>query len=323
MTDSAPIPVAFAEPADAVLAPMPLGGLLDEWERFVRRFVRHLRGEVNAAWVQGLRAMAAALVDLQGQDPDVALYLLLQGAAHEVDSYSARHALACAVVADLAAAWLEWTDEEREAARLAALSMNISMTAMQDTLAQQVGEPTEDDRRHIADHPAASAELLREAGVDDLLWLQAVRHHHRATESGSAGRADRVAELLRRVDVYTAKLSRRRTRDAASPALAARDACLGPAGVPDAVGATMLRVLGLYPPGTFVALASGEVGVVVRRGDKAHTPMVAALRRADGGVYMPPVCRDTSLRTHAVTRGLRATAVRVRVNPLRTLACAR
>ncbi len=36
----------------------------------------------------------------------------------------------------------------------------------------------------------------------------------------------KIAELIRRIDVYTAKLSRRASRPATSPAIAARDALL-------------------------------------------------------------------------------------------------
>ena len=39
----------------------------------------------------------------------------------------------------------------------------------------------------------------------------------------------------------------------------------------------MLRIPELYPPGCFVLLAGRETGVVVRRGSRARTPVVASL----------------------------------------------
>jgi hypothetical protein len=315
---------AGAAPSGSEAPPrVPPAVAMDEWDQLGRRLARLLRREADAAWVQELQQLADSLLALQQRDPDLALYLLLHAAAHELDSYSAQHAMACAVVADLAAAWLGWTEDERRSGRLAALSMNVSMTSVQDSLAREPGQPSDDARELIAGHAAQSEALLRKAGVTDPLWLEAVLHHHRRREhtpaEGALPPGERIAELLRRVDVYTAKLSRRRSREAASPALAARDACLDASGQPDSIGATLLRVLGLYPPGTFVELANGELAVVVARGEKAHTPLVAAIRRTDGSLLMQPSLRDTALRKYAVSHGVRAASVRVRLNHLRVL----
>jgi hypothetical protein len=81
----------------------------------------------------------------------------------------------------------------------------------------------------------------------------------------------------------------------------------------------MLRVLGLYPPGSFVRLASGDIGVVVGRGDKAHTPVVACVRRGDGGVISPPIARDTSSRPYGVQRSLSADEAKIRLDHERVI----
>ena len=76
----------------------------------------------------------------------------------------------------------------------------------------------------------------------------------------------------------------------------------------------MLRVLGLYPPGSFVRLVNGDLAVVIRRGQKAHTPIVACVRRANGGVISQPVALDTRLRQNAVQRSLSADDVKIRLD---------
>ena len=70
-----------------------------------------------------------------------------------------------------------------------------------------------------------------------------------------------------------------------------------------------------------MGLSNDESGIVIARGAKAHTPIVAALRRADGGLLMQPARRDTQSRGCAVVRGLTARDVQVRVHHLRTLRC--
>jgi hypothetical protein len=314
----------IADLSGTPLAPLPAADGLAQWERMLRRVrvVLHEK-DLDARWRDRFIETVRDMRELARRNVDLALYVLIHAAGHEVDFYSAQHAMACGVVSELAARWLGWSEQEIDTVGLAAMSMNVSMTAMHDALARQAAAPSAVQRDMIGAHAAASADLLAGAGVDDRQWLEAVRLHHTVGESAAADVADagpRIAELLRRVDIYTAKLSRRSSRVPTSPALAARDACLGPQGHPDSIGATLLRVLGLYPPGTWVTLASGEIAIVVARGLKAHTPVVAAVRRGVGGLLMPPVRRDTALRSHQVRCGLGAHEVRVRLDHLRVLA---
>ena len=69
-------------------------------------------------------------------------------------------------------------------------------------------------------------------------------------------------------------------------------------------------------------LVNGESAVVIVRGAKAHTPIVASVRRKDGGLLMQPVRRDTLQMGFAVKRGVQPSSVRVILNHLRILACA-
>jgi len=312
----------------AAIGDIPLSPVkaIDSWDEAMRRMAALLHEtKPDAAWLASLEKEAQDMCSLARRDMDTALYLLLQTAANETNHYSAQHSMLCAVVCELCAVWFEWPAKEVDILVRAALTMNLSMSALQDALAQQSGPPSAAQRQGIDEHPARSAALLAEAGIPDALWLDVVRQHHSVeamTGDQPIPAAQRLAQLLHRVDIYTAKLSRRASRQATTPALAARDACLDPAGLPDATGATILRVLGLFPPGSFVLLASGDVGVVVRRGVKAHTPVVALVRRTNGGTYMQPVCRDTADGVHAVVRGIAVGDVKVRLNHERVLSAA-
>jgi len=321
-------PDAPARPSGTAVAPpakAAVDTLLDGWEALRRKLSCLLKAhQPSDDWRAQLLAFATQLRELVALDADVALYYLTFSAGQELDHYSAVHGMACAVIGELVGRWHGWSDDDISALVHAALSMNVSMTRTQDALAQQAQAPDERQRGEIAGHPEASAAFLEAAGVEDGLWIDVVRQHGVGCDEGeidAMSPASRLAELLRRIDVYTAKLSRRRSRTATTPALAARDACLGRSGYPDSVGATLLRVLGLYPPGTWVSLSNGETGIVIARGAKAHTPIVAALRRADGGLLMQPVRRDTQARGCAVVRGLTSRDVRVRVHHLRALRC--
>jgi hypothetical protein len=308
------------------VVPLSVADGLEAWDQLIRKVTRLLvASDTNKAWAERFCALTDDVRELALNNPDMALYVLTLANGISVDAYSAQHAMVCLVIAELAANWLEWPEVEKLALARAALSMNVSITSLQDSLARQSGSMSEAQRQLVTGHATASAELITKAGVDDRLWLYAVQNHHTVShdlvgESAEAG--PRTAELLRRVDIYTAKLSRRGSRVSVTPATAARDACLDAAGNPDSIGATLLRIVGLYPPGTFVELANGETAVVIKRGEKAHTPMVASLRRQDGGLLMQPVGRDTQRPAFAVRRGLQPSQVRVQFDHRRALACA-
>jgi hypothetical protein len=55
----------------------------------------------------------------------------------------------------------------------------------------------------------------------------------------------------------------------------------------------MLKAVGLYPPGSYVALANNERGIVLSRGERANQPLVAALINAEGMFMAEPRLRDT------------------------------
>jgi hypothetical protein len=274
-------------------------------------------------WLGRLEAAAEHLRHHASLDQDVALYMLLQTAAHDVDHYSAHHSMLCALVVDLCAVRLDWPAEEIDALFHAALTMNLGMRALQDEMARQTGGPTKHQRQCVAEHPAKGVGLLQAAGVTDALWLDTVRRHHRPIEEGESGDtlqpSQRLAQLLQRVDVFTAKLSRRRSREGISATVAAREVCLDDTGRPDPIGAMLLRVLGLYPPGSYVRLAGGEFAVVTRRGAKAHEPIVACLRGADGMAMTRPLPRDSSDPRYGVRRGALASDLNYVLNHARVL----
>lgn len=313
--------------ADAIAEPEGLSPaeLVEGWERVKREVAGLLRSTApDPAWVEAVEAAVGRMQVLARRDFDAALYLLLQDAGNGEDRYSAHHALLCALVCEVCADWLEWPAGEVDTLVRAALTMNLSMSAMQDALAHQVEPLSPDQRERVDGHAEESAQLLAASGLKDPTWIEVVRLHHGGPgvdeADASSAPALRLARLLRRVDVYTAKLSSRASREAVSPAIAARDTCLDGEGQPDTLGVAILRKLGLYPPGSFVKLANGDLGVVVRRGAKAHMPIVAALRRQDGGLHFSPKRRDTALKRHAIVHGVTASQVKVRLNHLRNLA---
>lgn len=246
---------------------------------------------------------------------DASMCLLIWNAGQSAEKYSSHHGLLCMLVAGEAARLLGWT-AETDTLEHAALTMNAAMTRLQDLLALKDAELTPDDRAEIATHPERGAQLLRDSGVGDTLWCDIVRHHHDLGDTQTAlvqlTPARRLARLLRRVDSFTAQISRRASRPPMSPVQAARDACLTDKGTPDEIGGALLKAMGLYPPGSYVELISGETAIVLARGRQANQPVVASLVAPNGTPLGEPALRDTVDRRFAVKGAVNVQLVKVR-----------
>jgi len=248
--------------------------------------------------------------------PDATLMLLVFESSHAFEDYSARHALLTLLLCDLVAQQMQLAAPLREALQGAALTMNFGAGAAHDRLASQVDPATPAQRQAMASHGDRAAQRLAAAGVTDEVWLAAVRLHHDAGPGPLAARSDgeKLARLLRRIDIFGARLSPRRSRAAMSGAAAARAVFLDELGQPDEAGAALIKTVGLYPPGSIVRLANGEIGIVFKRGFSANEPLVAALIGKSGSPLSNPVPRDTRLAAQAIAASLAPAEMKLRVN---------
>ena len=97
-----------------------------------------LREAPSADFVGRLRKVHDELFGLLNGDADTTLLMLIDATTSELRHYSVTHAMLVTVVCELAARNLAgWSDEWRASLRCAALTMNMAMTALQDTLALQ------------------------------------------------------------------------------------------------------------------------------------------------------------------------------------------
>ncbi|MBS0445513.1 MAG: HD domain-containing protein [Proteobacteria bacterium] len=301
--------VVVAPPTRQIVA------LIETWQALSVRLAALLRDPPASALDAQVGQIDDAFVTLLDAEPDRSLLLLVHTAASETQRYSVTHALAVATVCELAARHVDdWDGGARRSLRLAALTMNIAMTRLQDELALQDAPPSDEQRAQIDGHAERGAELLRERGVRDEQWLTAVTHHHDAPPGALATQPLEIqlARILKRTDIFVARLSPRRTRKALSATAAAKGAYFDEQGQPDEAGAVIIKAVGIYPPGSYVKLQNDETAVVLNRGERANTPTVASTVRASGIPYIQPMPRDTRMRTLGVTAGVPPNEVMVR-----------
>ncbi len=265
--------------------------------------------------------MFSALVNYSEKNPDAALLALVQLSAQEVRFYSATHALLVATITMLVAReTLHWPTEQVHTLGRAALTMNISMTQLQDDLAQQRTPLSAEQAKVIDHHAEQSMHRLEQLGVRDALWLEAIKFHHYRDPGRLADKTPgrQLARLIQRADIFGARIAPRVGRDPMSVTSAMQACYYDETKAVDEAGTALVKTLGIYPPGAWVRLQSGETGIVMRRSAHAATPVVAVFLNRDG---MPcdPMTRDTKQPENKIVGAVAHREIRVRVGLERLL----
>ncbi|HOB94573.1 MAG TPA: HD domain-containing phosphohydrolase [Aquabacterium sp.] len=272
------------------------------WTHCLGQVNETLRNAHDEGFRDALESAATPVLALVERDPDLAIFQVLRQPGNQHLEYGLNHSTHAAITAWLVAQRLGWSAADAQRAFKVALTMNISMLELQGQLAVQPTPPTDEQRAAIEAHPHFSRVMLEMAGVADTDWLDAVGDHHEAPDGSGypAGRqtVGELADLVRRADIYTAKLSPRAGRNAIAADRAGRQMFMQEPGHP--MVAALVKEFGVYPPGCFVRLASGETGMVVRRGVSVAAPIVAMLGTRNGTKVGQPERRDTSQKAHAV-----------------------
>lgn len=310
---SEPSPGAPSHPSGS--DSIQLGGLAEMWRQLEVRLANLLRQtSLQGPWLAQVLDCRAQVQALNALSPDAALFLQFQRAQQIQSNYSASHALICALVCHQLAQALELPAAEHGSLLGAALTMNVSMTALQDQLSTQLEPMSEPQRQALLVHAVRGRLMLASAGVNDELWLDTVAAHHEPIDAGT--RLEdmpaymRLPRLLQLVDRFTATISPRQSRAGLTPGSAAK-AVSRPTGYDDAAAA-LSRTLGVFPPGTYVQLVNGEAAVVVRRGVRMNQPWVASVVDRRGALLPKPRLHETVKGDDQISGPLLASVLRLR-----------
>jgi hypothetical protein len=289
------------------------------WRALCRSTAELLKAPREPQFLSHLAELHDELLSQLDQQRDVTLLALSHGVtARDADATdastdgatperSAGHALLCAALATLVARRIPALSPNGcRAATLAALTMNLSITDLHETLAGQAHPLTVEQRQRLAGHARQSARLLETLGVIDADWVQAVAHHHDATCGPLAPRrpGQILGRVLQRVDLYVSLLGPEAGRPAQSPAEAVHAAYHAEDGLPDEAGMLLVRVLGVHPPGCTVRLVNGDLAVVLRCGRQVQWPVVASIANSEGLVPATPVLRTPGDPEFAIVEAL-------------------
>lgn len=319
----------LGEIADSVLADSePLRGSSEtrdnriDWQSMQLRANWVLRDVNSPVAMTRLNQLHDDLSHQVLRHPDASLLALIHLSANDTELYSATHALLVSTLCMMAARdVLGWDEEHQHIMGKAALTMNFAMTEMQDQLARQKQPPSSQQKETIDQHPEVSVQMLQQLGVTDSRWLDAVFHHHSAPPGPLKTRDIhlQMARLIQRADVFSARLAPRAARAGMTTASALQAAYFDEKRQVDEAGAMLVKVLGIYPPGSYVRLVNNEVAAVVKRGLSTTTPKVAVLINKSGVPTGEPIVRNTSFPDYRISTSLPPGEVKVRFDLNRML----
>ncbi|MDP2371559.1 HD-GYP domain-containing protein [Rhodoferax sp.] len=262
---------------------------------------------------------AGHIIELVDSNADIGIYRCVRQEQAKVFYYGYAHSIHAAMLCLLLTRHLGWPAERVLTLVKAALTMNTSILALQGQMAGQDFPMRDKQRELIHEHPQRSHDLLFQAGVSDPEWLNAIlQHHERPDGTGyPTGRTDldEMAMLLRLTDVFLAKISPRELRPALTTQDAIRQVFRDDHG--GALSTAVIKQFGIYPPGDFVKLASGELAVVVQRTANARAPIVAVITDKAEHPIAKTMRRDSSLPEYAITANAHNKTMLARLPPER------
>ena len=278
--------------------------LLASWEQAPDFFQTLLTNpERKADFPRQAEMFALHILNLHDLNADFSLYRAVRQEKYAASNYGHTHSIHTATLCILLARHLGWPQERLIRLIKAALTMNMTILKLQGQMAAQNTPLTHAQRATIFSHPGHSVALLKTLGVDDAEWLSAIEQHHEHPDgTGYPAKITEIgdmAKVLHVTDVFMAKISPRVLRAALSPQDAIRQLYLEDKGGPISTG--LIKSFGIYPPGDFVKLASGELAIVVERTANAKAPIVAAITDTAGRPASSTVRRDTGQAGFAIT----------------------
>ncbi len=216
--------------------------------------------------------------------------------------YGALQTLRIALLCEGIGQRLAWPLQQHQQLICAALTCQVSFLLEQDVLSRQSVPLGRQQNEFVLNHPASSAYLLEQNGVNDHDWLDAVRQHHEHLDGSGYPRALReraispLARVIGLAEYYVARVTPCAFRRPVSPRTVQQSLYRERGHAFDSEASEcLIKEVGFYPPASGVVLATGETAIVAEvRPSAMHSPRVVSVIDASGNIRESMCWRDTS-----------------------------
>lgn len=216
------------------------------------------------------------------------------------------HAVSVGVLMVALACQLGLDDEACRDCGLAGMLQDLGMSQMPPELTQQRGPLSLAQHQQLRAHAAQGHDLLARSGMAQGPWMMAALQHHERCDGGGYPQgllAEQIAPVARMgaiCDVYDALTSERPHRPAWTPvqAMAAMAAARGQ--FDRAMLSAFIKLVGVYPVGTLVRLASQRLALVIEsRPEAPRQPLLQPFFSLRTGSRVQAQPLDTLLEPEA------------------------
>lgn len=225
--------------------------------------------------LDGAHDLAARIDESVSRNP---LALVSLARLKTADNYTYLHSVAVAGLMAAVARELDLPAAQREHAAMAGLLHDMGKAHVPLGILNKAGALQDEEMATMRQHPAHGEKILREAGLDIPEVLHVVRHHHERMDG--RGYPDALAgdalPMLTRIsavcDVYDAITSNRPYKAGWDPAESLRRMATWQGHFDVQALKGLIRVLGIFPIGSLVRLASDHLAVVIAAGEHPLAP---------------------------------------------------
>lgn len=215
------------------------------------------------------------------------------------DDYTYLHSVAVCALMIALARQLKLEEAQVREAGLAGLLHDMGKAMIPNEILNKPGKLTDAEFEIIKTHPDEGHKLLLEGSGVGESTLDVCLHHHEKMDGNGypKGLKGEQISLLARMgavcDVYDAITSNRPYKNGWDPAESLKRMAEWQGHFDPDVFQAFVRSLGIYPVGSFVALASGRLGVVLEQNEKSLLkPVVKVFFSARSQAYIKPEIID-------------------------------
>jgi putative nucleotidyltransferase with HDIG domain len=206
----------------------------------------------------------------------------------DYDSYTIGHSVRVAALAAMLGRELDWPDELLGVLATAGLVHDLGKGRVPEEILFKNGPLDPEEWKIVQSHPATGAQILLASGEQNPVIIAAAWGHHIREDGGgypvmpewyTQGAA---ASLVHVCDVFEALTAVRPYKSPMSPRQAFEIMLKDKGSFHPRILATLIRSLGLYPPGSEVMLSDFRKAVVVARGQDLEHPLVRVTHNPGG-----------------------------------------
>ncbi len=210
----------------------------------------------------------------------------------DYDSYTVGHSVRVSSIAVYMGMQLNWPQEDILALATAAMFHDIGKSKIAPEILYKTSALSDEEYSLIKDHPRTGAELLlaqKDATALDIAasWGHHQRHDGRGYPQRPAWvLTNPVIDLLQIIDVFEALTAVRPYKKALTPQQAFSIMINDKGAFHAGLLSLFIKLIGIYPPGTYVELSDGSIGMVSGVGNRLERPRVC-ISKLKNGIVLP------------------------------------